>query len=176
MRYTTIIDISEIPEVYKNLNARLLYLHLVLKSGYRDTDRDVIKTSLRRLEDETGLTFSAVRHSFVLLAKHGLATKTEGGWRVLKWIVAEIPTPRRQPAKTASAQGNIAQEMEKQMAEWQEKVLRAVREMSIEELETWAEELANGKALKHHGAQLNANKKNEEWLRSVIKTKKKNNL
>ena len=71
MRYTTIIDIRDFPELYRNQNLRLLYLHLVLKSGYHDDDRDQVHTSIRRLGYETGLTVSAVRHGLAMLKKFG---------------------------------------------------------------------------------------------------------
>lgn len=51
MRYTTIVDISEYASLYRNHNARLVYLHLALRSGYHDNDRDLIDVSVRRLAD-----------------------------------------------------------------------------------------------------------------------------
>ena len=69
MRYTTIIDISEIQPIYRNVNARLVYLHLVLKSGYHDNDRDLVSISLRRIAAEVGLTLSATRHAISQLEK-----------------------------------------------------------------------------------------------------------
>ena len=43
--------------------------------------------------------------------------------------------------------------------------------MTRDELEAWLEELRDGRSLRHHGAQLNANARNVEWLEYVIKQK-----
>ena len=72
MRYTTIIDISQMGEIYRNQNVRLIYLHLALRSGYHDDDRDLTDISLRRLSMEAGLTVSATRHAIRILTKAGL--------------------------------------------------------------------------------------------------------
>ena len=66
MRYTTVIDISEMPEVYKNSTARLIYLHMSLKAGYHDADRDLVKLSIRRLSSDVGVTVSATRPTTLL--------------------------------------------------------------------------------------------------------------
>lgn len=170
MRYTTVIDISEFRATYKNLNARLLYLHLALKSGYHDDDRDLIATSIRRMASDAGLTVSAVRHALATLERDGLVTKSEDGrLKILKWIVAEVPTPRRQP-KTANADVNaLGDKLDKQLKEYQQKVLNAVRQSSKDELQTWLKELQDGRRINHHGVYLAPNQDNINWLQIVIK-------
>lgn len=103
MRYTTVIDISEIPAIYKNQNARLVYLHLVLKSGYHDTDRDLIDISIRRLAASIGLTVSATRHALQQLVRAQLVTKQGPVYKVKKWIVQEPISSRPKTAKQQHA-------------------------------------------------------------------------
>lgn len=101
MRYTTIIDITEVGEVYRNRNSRLVYLHLCLKSGYRTDDRDRIRISIRRLAWEVGVTSSAARYALQQLEKAQLITYTEGGTiEVVKFIVPE-PYAKRPSGKAA---------------------------------------------------------------------------
>lgn len=101
MRYTTLIDISEIPAVYRNINVRLLYLHLCLKAGYHDTDRDVVDTSIRRLSADVGLTVSATRHALGILIASKLVTKQGNTWIVKKWLLEGAITRRPRQGKTA---------------------------------------------------------------------------
>lgn len=110
MRYTTIIDISEIPAIYRNVNARLVYLHLVLKSGYHDHDRDLVTMSLRRIAAETGLSLSAVRHAVSMLEKAHLLSRQGPFWLVKKWIIEQKISTR---ARTARQQKQIEIEAEK---------------------------------------------------------------
>ena len=174
MRYTTVIDISEIPDVYRNQNARIIYLHLALKSGYHDNDRDRITTSIRRIAYETGTTVSAVRHTLHLLEKAQLIARDGETWTVKKWTVVEPPTPRTQ--KTVDRQAsNLGErwerekrEAEQKNREYQEKVLAAVRASSKEELQTWLSELQDRRSLAHHGVRMYANQANIEWLKKII--------
>lgn len=170
MRYTTLIDISELPDVYRNKNARLLYMHMVLKSGYHDQDRDLLDKSLRILASETGLTLSATRHAVAQLEAAGLLKKEQGNWRVKKWIIQEIPTPRTQKT-TSRTQGdadNLGARYNKEAEQYKQAVYRAVRSMTKEQLQTWLQELQQGRSLRHMGVQLNANQANIAWLEKVI--------
>lgn len=97
MRYTTIIDIAEFPSIYRNANVRLIYLHLCLKAGYHDNDRDICQTSFRSLAADTGLTVSACRHAVSTLETTGLLERKDGLWRVKKWIAESTITKRRKP-------------------------------------------------------------------------------
>lgn len=170
MRYTTLIDISEIPTIYNNLNARLLYLHMALRSGYHDNDRDQLKCSLRRLADAAGLTLSATRHALGLLEREKLITRTDHAWQVKKWINETPPTPRsKKGTAAAAAAGNIGERYEKEIQEYQLKVNNAIRSMSKEEIITWLEELKDGKCLRHHGVSINPTQRNIDWLTNVIK-------
>lgn len=112
MRYTTIIDISELPRIYQNINARLVYLHLVLKSGYHDDDRDLIHMSLRRIAAETGLSLSAIRHAVAQLEKVQLLSRQGDLWLVKKWIIEQRISTR---ARTARQQKQIEIEAERRM-------------------------------------------------------------
>ena len=94
MRYTTVIDISEIPEIYRNKNVCRLYFHLCLKAGYHDDDRDVVKLSIRGMAYETGLSLSAIRNAIGQLLKHGLLEKTGDSLKVRKFVV-EMPISKR---------------------------------------------------------------------------------
>lgn len=101
MRYTTIIDISQMPILYKNLNVRLIYLHLCLTAGYHDYDRDIVDISLRRLANDVGITFSAARHALGILQKARLIEQENNIIRVKKFLF-ESPISAR--AKTAKAE------------------------------------------------------------------------
>ena len=123
MRYTTIIDLSEYPQLYRSVNARLLYLHLVLKSGYHDDDRDLIDSSLRRLSMETGLTFSAVRCALDLLIKYNLVTRQGPLLQVRKFVLERTITPRARSRKQEQRDAAEAQiQIERQARAAQEKM------------------------------------------------------
>lgn len=184
MRYTTLIDISEISGVYRNMSARLLYMHLALKAGYHDDDRDKITISLRRLESEVGITLSAVRHALKILERAELIKKAEGvkaegnsiEYIIKKYHVVDPPTPRPRTAKktaTTIEQNNssIADKYEKEIQENQARLIAAVREMSRDDIAAWVDELQNGFNKRHHGVYLNPNKENIAWLKNILKTK-----
>ena len=99
MRYTTIIDISEYPTLYRSDSIRILYLHLVLRSGYHDDDRDLIDASIRRLARDTGLTIGAVRHALAQLCKAGLITREGPLYKVRKYVLDRPITPRARSRK-----------------------------------------------------------------------------
>lgn len=101
MRYTTIIDITDQPGVYRNVHARLLYLHLVLRAGYHDNDRDIVDISIRRLAMQSGLTVSATRHALAILERAQLVRREGNTLVVKKWLMDEAITPR---AKTKREQ------------------------------------------------------------------------
>lgn len=111
MRYTTVIDISEISEIYKNSTARLIYLHMSLKAGYHDADRDLVRLSIRRLSADVGVTVSATRHALHLLERSGLLTREGELWRVKKWVEEQQITTR---AKTKREMQEQIQRLERQ--------------------------------------------------------------
>lgn len=111
MRYTTVIDITEISEVYKNSTARLIYIHMCLKAGYHDADRDLVRLSIRRLSADVGVTVSATRHALRLLERVGLLTREGELWRVKKWVEEQQITTR---AKTKREMQEQIQRLERQ--------------------------------------------------------------
>lgn len=123
MRYTTIIDIREIPAIYRNVNARLVYLHMVLASGYHDNDRDQMEMSIRRISYETNLTISAVRHALGCLERAGLISRTGITWTVKKFVLESTITPRvrsekkRREAENAARAKAIQEEQEQREKE-----------------------------------------------------------
>lgn len=173
MRYTTIIDLSE-SALYRNHNVRLVYLHLVLKSGYHDQDRDLITVSIRNLAASVGLSVSATRHAVAQLEAVQLLRHEGSTWRVRKWIAVDPPTarPKQQPKQKLDDKTNkISQDYEQQVKEAREALFAAVREMTKAELEAWLAELEEGRSLKHHGAYCPANEQGRAWMRSVIDAK-----
>lgn len=123
MRYTTIIDIRELPAIYRNVNARLVYLHMVLASGYHDNDRDQTNISIRRISYETNLTISAVRHALGCLERAGLISRTGITWTVKKFVLETSITPRvrsekkRREAENAARAKAIQEEQEQREKE-----------------------------------------------------------
>ena len=111
MRYTTVIDITDISEVYKNPTARLIYLHMSLKAGYHDDDRDLVRLSIRRVSADVGVTVSATRHALRLLERVGLLTREGELWRVKKWVEEQQITTR---AKTKREMQEQIQRLERQ--------------------------------------------------------------
>lgn len=111
MRYTTVIDISQVPSIYKNHNARLVYLHLALRAGYHDDDRDLVDVSIRNLAAQVGITVSATRHAIDQLQRAQLLTRQGTLWVVRKWIMEADITPR---AKTKRQQEAIERAAERQ--------------------------------------------------------------
>lgn len=101
MRYTTVIDIREIPEVYRNPNVRLLYLHLALLAGYHDQDKDLVRVSVRNLAASAGLTVSATRHAIAILVKWKLLRVKGSVYRVRKYIEEGTISPRAKTKKAA---------------------------------------------------------------------------
>lgn len=128
MRYTTIIDISAAPALYKSINARLVYLHICLKAGYHDNDRDLYYCSIRRLADEVGISVSACRFAVALLEKSKMLVHNKSVWRVRKWFLEPAITTRRQQAKaarTTEAQRARVAERERYNAELERQIAEA---------------------------------------------------
>lgn len=110
MRYTTVIDIREFPQIYRNNNAKLVYLHLVLISGYHDEDRDQTPISIRQICYDTGLSLSAVRHSLKVLISAGLLTRSGITWTVKKFVLDKPISPRIRSEKKRTAAENLERE------------------------------------------------------------------
>lgn len=114
MRYTTIIDITELPEVYRSVSARVLYLHLVCVSGYHTDNQDQVRKSVRSLAYETGLTLSAVRHAMAVLQSADLVSRDGGCFTVRKYVQPILATRPKNadPVKDGTEQA-VRQENEK---------------------------------------------------------------
>lgn len=110
MRYTTIIDIREFPQIYRNDHVKLVYLHLVLISGYHDEDRDQTPISIRQICYDTGLSLSAVRHSLKVLISAGLLSRSGITWTVKKFVLDKPISPRIRSEKKRSAAENLERE------------------------------------------------------------------
>lgn len=110
MRYTTIIDIREFPQIYRNNHVKLVYLHLVLISGYHDEDRDQTPISIRQICYDTGLSLSAVRHSLKVLISAGLLSRSGITWTVKKFVLDKPISPRIRSDKKRSAAENLERE------------------------------------------------------------------
>ena len=123
MRYTTIIDITEQPEIYRNQKIRLLYLHLVLKSGFHDDDRDVCRKSIRSLAMETGLTVSSVRHALRQLKAFGLL-KVQGDALVVTKFVLETPISKRARTKKEQSDQEMASARNRQQRQLEQQYAR----------------------------------------------------
>lgn len=132
MRYTTAIDISEIPAVYRSQSARLLYLHMALKAGYHDNDRDLLDASIRQLAAASGLTVSATRCALALLVKNRLIARQGTVWLVRKWIPEQTITSR---PKTAREQKRIEAAAERQKEQEQRERAEAIERKRREDLE-----------------------------------------
>ena len=174
MRYTTIIDYTDIPAIRRSKNAILLYVHMALRAGWHDNDRDLLDASIRSLARDAGLSVSATRHALGQLTKAKLIARQATTWKITKWTCLDPPTPRQKTASVPKGTGDpsisrLMAEQERKLEEYQNRVLQAVRESSREELLTWLQELKEGRSLRHHGAQIKANESNIEWLTNVIK-------
>lgn len=104
MRYTTVIDISEMADVYRNPAVVRVYIHMTLKCGYHDTDRDIYTGSIRRIMADLGLSLSAARHAIKVLQAHHLVRLQGGVYVITKYIPSEVITPRAKTAKQAAQQ------------------------------------------------------------------------
>lgn len=93
MRYTTIIDLSELP-IYQSKSVRLLYLHLCLRAGYHMENQDIITDSLTRIARDTGMTVSAVRCALRQLNAANLAQREGTAIRVSKFVQPVLAAKR----------------------------------------------------------------------------------
>lgn len=114
MRYTTVIDISEIAEIYRNPAAVRVYIHLALNCGYHDYDRDIYTGSIRRLMADLGLSLSATRHAIKVLQAHNLVRLQGGVYVITKYIPSETITPRPKTAKQVAQQAETVRRNEAQ--------------------------------------------------------------
>lgn len=173
MRYTTIIDITEYPGIWASASCRALYLYLVLKSGWHDDDRDMIRSSIRQLAMATGLTKSATEHAIRQLIKAGLLDKVGQAYRVTKWTLQPKPSPRprQDQQRDAAASSDIARQNELQAEERRRRIIHTVTTISKEEGLQWLQEVEEGRYLNHGGCTLPRSKAWLEWLKKEIEKK-----
>lgn len=132
MRYTTVIDISEMPEVYRNATARLVYLHLALKAGYHDNDRDRASVSIRRLAMDVDVTVSAARHAIRQLERAGLLKREGAAFVVKKWVEEQTITTRARTKR----------EMQEQIQILERQKVQAMHELQSQEKAAYDPEAA----------------------------------
>lgn len=114
MRYTTVIDISEMSDIYRNPAAVRVYIHMALNCGYHDYDRDIYTGSIRRLMADLSLSLSATRHAIKALQHRNLVRLQGGVYVITKYIPSETITPRAKTAKQAAQQEEAARRNEAQ--------------------------------------------------------------
>ena len=178
MRYTTIIDITEIPAVWRNDHIAKLYTYMTLKCGYHDEDRDRLAAGYRTLAAAAGITEDACRHALTILQREGLLRRDGNAWVVTKFVLEKKPTARTQksvaaPSAAESSIGNLMREMEEQ----RERRMRAIREgihaATIEELEAMKARLDSGKNVMLNGEKIMPTRQNKEDLEKLITKRKK---
>lgn len=175
MRYTTVIDITEFPQIYRNLNARLVYIHMALKAGYHDDDRDICRLSIRNLSADVGITVSATRNALLQLEKSGLISKGSDCWIVKKWVLQESPTPRTH--KTASNKDSkLSAEIRKSDQELEERtrqITEWVRSSTREQIQELVTKLRNGKMARINGQRVYPSSQSTQWFENQLKLKPK---
>lgn len=120
MRYTTIIDITDIPQVYNNINATRVYLHLCLTCGYTADDMDTLRISYRQLSAHLNMTLSAVRYSLSLLLRYHLITIEDNIITVRKYLPKAEYKDRpktQQEFKDSQYRKKVKEEFEQSMKE-----------------------------------------------------------
>lgn len=122
MRYTTAIDLTEIPEIWRNLNACRIYYYLAMRCGYHDEDRDRIQISIRRLAQVTGCSVSATRHAIGVLTRAKLMETKDAAYLVKKFVLEQPVSSRARTKKEQQLQ------LEAQQRELQHYRLEAQRQ------------------------------------------------
>lgn len=171
MRYTTVIDISEFPQIYRNLNARLLYIHMALKAGYHDDDRDVCRQSIRNLAADVGITVSAVRNALLQLEKSGLISRGSDCWIVKKWVATETPSPRTQStvAKKAAGLSDAIRKNDEEQEERSRQIYEWVRSSTREQIQELVTKLENGKMARINGQRVYPSAQSIRWFENQLK-------
>lgn len=175
MRYTTVIDITDFPQIYRNTHARLVYIHMALKAGYHDDDRDICRISIRSLAADVGITVSATRNALLQLDKAGLISKSSDCWIVKKWVLQESPTPRTQ--KTASNKDSkLSAEIRKNDQEQEERarqIMDWVRSSTREQIQELVTKLENGKMSRINGQRVYPSSQSIQWFENQLRLKPK---
>lgn len=175
MRYTTVIDITDFQQIYRNIHARLVYIHMALKAGYHDDDRDICRLSIRSLAADVGITVSATRNALLQLEKSGLISRSSDCWIVKKWVLQESPTPRTQ--KTVSNKDSkLSAEIRKNDQEQEERarqITEWVRSSTREQIQELVTKLKNGKMSRINGQRVYPSAQSIQWFENQLKLKPK---
>lgn len=173
MRYTTVIDITDFPQIYRNIHARLVYIHMALKAGYHDDDRDVCRLSIRNLAADVGITVSATRNALLQLEKSGLISKGSDCWIVKKWVAMDAPSPRTQStvAKKASGLSDAIRKNDQEQEERTRQICEWVRTSSPNDIQVLVEKLENGKMARINGQRVYPSATSIQWFKNQIKLK-----
>ena len=172
MRYTTVIDITDFPQIYRNIHARLVYIHIALKAGYHDDDRDVCRLSIRNLAADVGITVSATRNALLQLEKSGLISKSSDCWIVKKWVQMDVPSPRTQAtvAKKASGIADAIRKNDQEQEERTRQICEWVRTSSQNDIQALVEKLENGKMARINGQRVYPSAQSIQWFKKHLKT------
>lgn len=173
MRYTTIIDITEVPEIFRNFSAVRVYTYMVCKCGYHDDDRDILKMSYRQIAWRSGVSESACRHALKQLEKYELISRSEDHWVVKKWLPSDDPTPRPQGKKSArgAASLDIERQLDQQLQDWQRKVKMIVDDMTKKELQDAIQAGQESTTIRLRSIVMKSNETNLHWLKNQLKQK-----
>lgn len=95
MRYTTVIDISDEPELCRNHTTVVVYYFLCVKCGWHSDDLDVYRQGVRFLASTLGVSYSACRNSIRMLVKHRLLEVLDGGGLKVRKFVEPLNLPKR---------------------------------------------------------------------------------
>lgn len=145
MRYTPIIDITTIPELWGNNNIVRLYYYMAMVAGYHAQDMDIVDISIRTLALRVGITVSATRNALKQLTKYHLITRQGNLWKVMKVIPGQTYTKRK---KQPTAEQQAAERQREQLitAQAEERARRdaemqSYREKGTSSLEVYLEDL-----------------------------------
>ena len=175
MRYTTVIDITDYSQIYRNIHARLVYIHMALKAGYHDDDRDVCRLSIRNLAADVGITVSATRNALLQLEKSGLISKSSDCWIVKKWVAMEAPSSRTQGtvAKKASGIADAIRKNDQEQEERTRQICEWVRSSTREQIQELVTKLDNGKMARINGQRVYPSASSIQWFENQLKLKPK---
>lgn len=173
MRYTTVIDITDFPQIYRNIHARLVYIHMALKAGYHDDDRDVCRLSIRSLAADVGITVSAARNALLQLEKSGLISRGSDWWIVKKWVAMDAPSPRTQStvAKKATGIADAIRKSDQELEERTRQISEWVRSSTREQIQELVEKLENGKMARINGQRVYPSGRAIEWFKTRLNQK-----
>lgn len=145
MRYTTVIDVTEIDDVWQNPNITRLYFFMALKCGYHDDDRDILRISLRNLAAQASLTLSATRHALKVLENAKLVAHEKEAWKITKFVLDKKPTSRTQKTTMTMSASEEAAEKARAADIKKEEEIRMKREFlhnaSADEIQTIIDKL-----------------------------------